>query len=162
MIKELLLKLEFKKQLIETEKVEELRVWTHRWNHGVKGDKYVCTCTHFNELYLLWILFISAVGTSLLGWSMGPNVTVATASPVLGWRRKSVIWTAREKRALSVEAWLVCLSTRWTRFFLARGDVSTQNELFLQCSESSWTSGLHIHFLSVIGGPISALKKTCY
>lgn len=69
-------------------------------------------------------LFIYAVGTNMLAWSTGPSVTVATASPVLGWRRKSVIWTVKERRALSVGAWPVCLSTKWRKFFPARGDVS--------------------------------------
>lgn len=100
--------------------------------------KYSCCSTMVAHFLILNVLFYT-VGISSLALNMGPNVTVATASQALGWKRRSVTWTAKARRALSVEVCPVCPFTRWRRFFLASGDVSAWNKFTYSQDKTSHT-----------------------
>jgi hypothetical protein len=67
------------------------------------------------------------VATSLLVWSMGRSVTVATTSPAYVWETRNVTWTVKGRKAPPVEVLGACQYSRWRICFQARGDVSMRD-----------------------------------
>ena len=91
----------------------------------------------YQSFISIWMQFIT-VATSLLVWSMGRSVTVATTSPACVWEMRSVTWTVKGRKAPPVEVLGACQCSRWRMCFQARGDVSIRD---LVQSESWGTAG---------------------